>query len=130
MSLTKTDIREVFNEGFETLISPRFDGLESRMDGIESRLDRQEQATKGLREEMRAGFVAVSQRIDELEERFSTQLSELEVDIRHLYKLVEKLQKANGADKEFKKRTVEQKILTLYEQFRTVAKEAGVTLPR
>jgi uncharacterized coiled-coil protein SlyX len=151
MSLTKSDIREVFNEGFETLVAPRFDALESRMDGLESRMDglesrmdglesrmdglesrmsTQEHATKGIREEMRAGFATVNKRIDELEDRFSTQLSELEVDVRYLYKLVEGLQKFNNTSKDFTKQTIEQKIITLYKQVQVVAKDAGITLPQ
>jgi uncharacterized coiled-coil protein SlyX len=146
MSLTKDDVREVFNEGIETLVLPRFDALESRMDGLDSRMDgldsrmdgldsrmdglesrmgTQEKATIDLRQEMRAGFAQVNERIDGVIER----LDSMEEDIRQLYADTGKL-KATPGGKQFRTLSVSDRVLRLNEEIRAIAKQEGIKLPQ
>lgn len=51
-------------------------------------------------------------------------------DIKEIYRMIADLQTGTITDKAFKKRTLEQKLLTLNAELLAAAKQAGITLPR
>jgi hypothetical protein len=51
-------------------------------------------------------------------------------DIKEIYEMIAGLQKSTLTDESFKKRTLEEKILTLHAELLVAAKQAGITLPR
>ncbi len=57
-------------------------------------------------------------------------LEALEGDIKELYFMIADLQRSSITDKDFKKLTLEKKLLTLNAELLNAAKEAGITLPR
>ncbi len=58
------------------------------------------------------------------------ELLALENDIKDIYDMIADLQKSTITDKEFKKLTLEEKLLTLNSELLAAAKQAGISLPR
>jgi len=138
MSLSEDDvntIRQVFAEGFEALVLPKFDemdrrfdrietrmdGIETRMDGIESRLYKVETHVSSLESEMHRGFSEVNRRLDKLEGRMEA----VENDIKDMYEMIAELQRGG---KQLSHLTLEKKIRFAHAQVLAIAKEAGITL--
>ncbi len=63
-------------------------------------------------------------------EPLSNEIQALRNDIKEIYNMIAELQSATITDKEFKKRSIEEKLLTLNAELLAAAKQAGVTLPR
>jgi hypothetical protein len=51
-------------------------------------------------------------------------------DIKEIYFMIAELQRATITDKEFRKLSLEKKLLTLNAELISAAKQAGITLPR
>ncbi|MDZ7786298.1 MAG: hypothetical protein U5L95_04220 [Candidatus Saccharibacteria bacterium] len=60
----------------------------------------------------------------------SNELKALRNDIKEVYDMISELQSSTITDKEFKRRSLEEKLLTLNAELLATAKQAGVTLPR
>lgn len=58
------------------------------------------------------------------------ELKVLRNDIKEFYEMIADLQSKTITDKSFRRRTLEQRILTLHTELLAAAKQAGVTLPR
>jgi hypothetical protein len=65
-------------------------------------------------------------KIDELGGRVEA----LENDVKEIYGMITEIQKMLLPEKEFKKFSIEQKLLKLNRELLAAAKEAGITLPR
>lgn len=59
-----------------------------------------------------------------------SEIHALRNDIKEIYDLISELQSTSVTDKEFKKRSLEEKLLTLNAELLAAAKQAGITLPR
>ncbi len=57
-------------------------------------------------------------------------LEALESDIKEIYFMIADLQHSSITDKDFKKLSLEKKLLTLNSELINAAKQAGITLPR
>lgn len=57
-------------------------------------------------------------------------LEALENDIKEIYFMIERLEKGAITDKNFRKLSVEEKLLKLNAELLAAAKQAGITLPR
>lgn len=80
-----------------------------------------------IREEVDSIIEAkVIPRFDALEGR----LEALESDVKELYMMVSELQRGMITDESFKKRSIEEKLLTLNAELLATAEQAGVKLPR
>ncbi|HSW37063.1 MAG TPA: hypothetical protein VLG37_01695 [Candidatus Saccharimonadales bacterium] len=77
-----------------------------------------------VREEMQQYFRA------EGRELVKEELQALENDIKDIYEMLTSLQSSVFTDKTFKKRSLEEKLLTLNAELLAAAKQAGITLPR
>lgn len=51
-------------------------------------------------------------------------------DIKEIYKMISDLQSSTITDKSFKKKSLEDKLLTVNAELLAMAKQAGITLPR
>ena len=138
MSLTEDDVktmRQVFAEGFEALVLPRFDdvdrqfgevktrldSVESRLDGVESRLYKVETHVSSLESEMHRGFGEVHRRLDNLDGRMEA----VENDIKDIYEMLAEVQRGS---KQLSHLSLEKKIRFAHAQVLAVAKEAGISL--
>jgi archaellum component FlaC len=153
MSLTKDDIaaiRTVFNDGFEELVAPRFDGVEQRLDGVEQRLDGVEQRLDGVEQrlngveqrlghvesnvkELQTDSVAVINRlrpIDDKIDELTAKVDAYQSDVKEIYNMIANLQSGTITDKDFGKKSLEDKLLTLNAELLSAAKQAGIALPR
>jgi len=63
-------------------------------------------------------------------EPLANEIKALRNDIREIHDMIAELQSSTITDKEFKKRTLEEKLLTLNAELLAAAKQAGVSLPR
>lgn len=63
-------------------------------------------------------------------EPLANEIKALRNDIKEIYGMIAALQKSTITDKEFGRRTLEEKLLTLNAELLAAAKQAGVTLPR
>jgi chromosome segregation ATPase len=130
MSLTDEDlsqVRDVMVEAIQAVAVPRFDALETDIAEIKTDVAALKEDVAVLKED-----VAVLRR--EMHEvkgslgRIDGRVEALEADIKELYAMV-KRQQPTYVDKQFDKLSVEQKILQTYANLKTIAIEAGVTLP-
>ncbi len=145
MSLTEDDVntmRQVFSEGIEALVLPKFDemdgrfdriesrldGVESHLDGVESRLDKVESRlykvethVSSLESEMHRGFGEVHRRLDNLDGRMEA----VENDIKDIYEMLAEVQRGS---KQLSHLSLEKKIRFAHAQVLAVAKEAGISL--
>ena len=51
-------------------------------------------------------------------------------DIKEIYEMISELQSSTITDKSFKKKSLEDKLLTVNAELLAMAKQAGITLPR
>lgn len=58
------------------------------------------------------------------------ELTALREDIKEIYSMISEPQRLNITDKEFKQKSLEEKLLTLNAELLAAAKQAGITLPR
>lgn len=63
-------------------------------------------------------------------EPLANEIKALRTDIKEIYVMLAKLQSSAITDEEFKKRSLEEKLLTLNAELLAAAKQAGITLPR
>lgn len=63
-------------------------------------------------------------------EPLTNEIQALRNDVKDIYDMISELQSATITDKEFKKRSLEEKLLTLNAELLAAAKQAGVKLPR
>jgi len=63
-------------------------------------------------------------------EPLENEIKALGNDIKEIYDMIAELQSGTITDKEFKKKSVEEKLLTLNAELLATAKQAGVSLPR
>ncbi|MES2971289.1 MAG: hypothetical protein V4702_03150 [Patescibacteria group bacterium] len=60
----------------------------------------------------------------------SNEIQVLRNDIKEIYDMLSELQSTKITDKEFKKRSLEEKLLTLNAELLAAAKQADISLPR
>ena len=72
----------------------------------------------------------INSRIDPRFDRVDGTIEAVNNDIKDIHEMVSELQKLVRPIAHFEKYDLEQKILTTYKNIVTIAKEAGVTLPR
>lgn len=60
----------------------------------------------------------------------ANEIQALRNDIKEIYAMIAELQSSTITDKNFKKRSIEEKLLTLNAELLAAAKQAGITLPR
>ncbi len=140
MTLTKADIKqvgeivvEVTTPMFEHVIevlSERMDGLDGRMDKLEGRMDGLESELRDFKTETRTRFTALEQKIDDQTLSIKERLDNMNEDIEYLYKLVDILEHGTPAEKQFAKLTIEKQVPLLFRSLKTIAKKAGVELPK
>jgi prefoldin subunit 5 len=63
-------------------------------------------------------------------EPLANEITALRNDIKEIYNMISELQSATITDKEFKKRSLEEKLLTINAELLSAAKQAGIVLPR
>lgn len=68
--------------------------------------------------------------VEPLIKPLSNEIQALRNDIKDIYDMISELQSSTITDKEFKKRSLEEKLLTLNAELLAAAKQAGITLPR
>jgi uncharacterized protein (UPF0335 family) len=68
--------------------------------------------------------------VEPLIEPLANEIKALRNDIKDIYDMIAELQSATITDKAFKKRSLEEKLLTLNAELLAAAKQAGITLPR
>jgi prefoldin subunit 5 len=68
--------------------------------------------------------------VEPLIEPLANEIKALRSDIKEIYQMISELQSATITDKEFKKRSLEEKLLSLNAELLAAAKQAGITLPR
>lgn len=68
--------------------------------------------------------------VEPLIEPLANEIKALRNDIKEIYDMIAELQKSAITDEEFKKRTLEEKLLTLNAELLAAAKQAGISLPR
>ncbi len=73
---------------------------------------------------------AVQSTVEPLIEPLAGEIKALRNDIKEIYEMIAELQSATITDKGFKKRSLEEKLLTLNAELLAAAKQAGITLPR
>lgn len=131
MSLTQQDLKqirglmvEVFNEGFETLILPRFEAIERDIKELRSRLSSVESTLQDHTRQLRE----LNQKVSNVDGR----LEAVENDVKELYVMVADMKK-NKLSARYGKLTPEEKLVAIYNDFQThmqaIAKEMGVKLP-
>lgn len=72
----------------------------------------------------------VQSTVEPLIEPLANEIKALRNDIKEIYDMIAELQKSAITDEEFKKRTLEEKLLTLNAELLAAAKQAGISLPR
>jgi len=68
--------------------------------------------------------------IEDVVRPLNDEIQALRNDIKEIYDMIAALQSVAITDKEFKKRTLEEKLLTINTELLAAAKQAGITLPR
>lgn len=68
--------------------------------------------------------------VEEAIQPLRDEIKALRNDIKEIYDMIAELQSSTVTDKDFKKRTLEEKLLTLNAELISVAKQAGISLPR
>lgn len=63
-------------------------------------------------------------------EPLANEIQALRNDIKEIYDMIAELQSSVITDESFKKRTIEQKLLTINAELLSAAEQAGITLPR
>ena len=128
MALASEDldkIRILFNEGFETLMLPRFDALELDVRIINVSVLKADVSTlKTEVREVKTDIRQIKEHLGSLDGRVEA----LENDIRELYVMMKK--EKDNTDSTFSKISLEKKLLRLNTELLQTAKQAGVTLPR
>lgn len=139
-------IRQVFNEGIEILILPRFDEIDRHFGRVDKRLDNLEADVSTLKSDMSVLKTDVSTlktdvstlkidvsalKIDMREANrkltdLGGKVEALDNDIRELYQLVSQKQ---SQGKSYDKLSIEQKFLKMHSEFAQLAKQAGIVLP-
>ena len=72
----------------------------------------------------------VQSAVEPLIEPLQNEIQALRNDIHEIYDMLADLQSATITDKEFKKRNLEDKLLTINAELLAAAEQAGITLPR
>lgn len=143
MSLTKQDLSEVKEivvgaivEAIDTMVSPRFDVLETdvaelKADVAELKADvavlkSEVSELKSDVSELKSDMRQVKHSLHNLDGRVEA----LENDIKEIYLMLADLQKGSDAEKQFKKLSLEKQLLKTYKEVLLVAKEAGVDLSK
>ena len=75
-------------------------------------------------------FQKIRSIFEEVVAPLNNELSALRNDIKEIYDMLAELQSATITDRTFKKRSLEEKLLTLNTELISAAKQAGITLPR
>jgi chromosome segregation ATPase len=130
MSLTNEDlsqVRDVMVEAIQAVVVPRFDALATDIAEIKADVAVLKEDVAVLKEDAAVLKHEIREVKDSLG-RLDGRIEALEADIKELYAMV-KQQKPTYEDKQFDKLSVEQKILQTYANLKTIAIEAGVTLP-
>ena len=137
MALASEDldkIRILFNEGFETLMLPRFDALELDVRIIKKHvavLKEDVSVLKAYVSTLKTEVREVKTDIRQIKEHLGSldgRVEALENDIRELYVMMKK--EKDNTDSTFSKISLEKKLLRLNTELLQTAKQAGVTLPR
>lgn len=68
--------------------------------------------------------------VSEVVKPLKDEVEALRNDIKEIYDMIAELQSTTVTDENFKKLTLEKKLLTLNAELLATAKQAGVTLPR
>jgi hypothetical protein len=130
MSLDQKDaatIRNIFIEGIEELVIPRFESLEERMLG-------QERATHALKTQVETEFVAFNNRVRLLSDDVKTlgqKIGGLQSDVEEIYDRIVKIEKNVIVDIEsMSKLSKKDQVLQLNAAVVALAHAHGVTLPR
>ena len=135
MALTSEDldkIRILFNEGFETLMLPRFDALELDVRIIKKHVAVLKEDVSVLKADvstLKTEVREVKTDIRQIKEHLGSldgRVEALENDIRELYVMMKK----DNTNSTFSKISLEKKLLRLNTELLQTAKQAGVTLPR
>ena len=66
----------------------------------------------------------------EVVEPLSNEIKALRNDIKEIYKMIAEIQSGAITDKEFQRKSLEEKLLTINAELLAAAKQAGITLPR
>lgn len=132
----KTWIRGTIIEALETIVLPRFDEHDKRFDEHDRRFDEHDKRfdaleadVSELKEDVRilkSDMRQVKTSLDTLEGKVQA----LEADIKEVYLMQARLERANTGDKKFAKLSLEKKLLRLNSDLLATAREAGITLPR
>lgn len=147
MAFTKDEIKQIGNVVVEVttpmfdhvidVLSQRMDGIDSRIDGLENRMEKFDDRVGSLSEELRefkaetrAKFAVLEQKLDEQTISIRERLDSVNEDIEYLYKLVDVLEHGTPAEKQFAKLTIEKQVPLLFRSLKTIAKKAGVELPK
>jgi chromosome segregation ATPase len=144
MSLTGEDlsqVRDVVVEAIQAVVVPRFDALETDIAEIKADVAvlKEDVAVlkadvavlkremREVKDDVRTLKSDVREAKDSLD-RLDGRVEALQADVKELYAMI-KQQKPTYTDKYFDKLSIEQKILQTYTNLKTIAIEAGVTLP-
>lgn len=125
----KTWIRDTIIEALETVVLPRFDEHDRRFDVLEADVAVLKDDVQELKDDVRTlkdDMRQVKSSLTTLEGKVEA----LEADIKEIYLMQARLERANATDKKFIKLSFEEKLLKLNRDLLATAKEAGITLPR
>lgn len=118
MSLTKqdlTDIRDIVLDALDVAVNPRLDALEGSAAELKSDVA-----------ELKSDMREVKGSLSSLEGKVEA----LESDVKEMYRMIAELQKNTAPNKQFKKLTLEEKLLKINAELLAAAREAGISLPR
>ena len=127
-----TQIREIFIEGLEAVVLPRFDQMDIRFDRLEGDVDILKTDVAELKTDVAVLKTDMRQVKTELREvnqslsRLEGRVEALENDVKELYAIVSQ-QSTTGKD--YSKLSIEQKFLKMHAEFIQLAKQANITLP-
>lgn len=109
-------------DALDVAVNPRLDAIEGDIDELKTDVSVLKTDVSALKSDMRQ----VKKSLERLEGRVEA----LEADIREIYLMLADLQKSQVPNKQFKKLTLEQKLLKINAELLATAKEAGISLPR
>lgn len=132
MSLTKQDlkdIRGVVLDALDVAVNPRLDVIEGDIDELKSDVSVLKTDVSDLKTDV-SDLKSDMRQVKKSLERLEGRVEALEADVREIYLMLADLQKSQTPNKQFKKLTLEQKLLKINAELLATAKEAGISLPR